>query len=305
MMDEASEREAFEAGSKANGCGDDLRYKTSCDEYVNLMTHSAWQAWKGRAAVPVVQPPEFQEVSWGVDSTMRPCKGMAVSEYAFREWAKANGVALVAPMARQEPKTDSVYPVQPSTEAATARDAARYEQDLWLRQLFALIEKWRDTRDGTPSKAEAWSALWKHAHNLGPHWRAREFAALSSTPAQGDGGTAARSTSEGCCGTPDRCKGGVCPYGVKHIYQGGCPDETQPGASDPECPACSARGNVQRHITDMLVAHRDMIDAQQRGDSAAEVLAVQRMEAARAAIAASGVGVADSKTQAPKGPDHG
>lgn len=43
--------------------------------------------------------------------------------------------------------------------------------------------------------------------------------------------------------------------------------------------------DVQRHITDMLVAHRDMIEAQQRGDSAAEVLAVQRMEAARSALA--------------------
>jgi hypothetical protein len=62
-------------------------------------------------------------------------------------------------------------------EAATERDAARYEQDIWLRDLFALIEAWRDTRDGTPSKAEAWSALWKHAHNIGPHWRSRAYLA--------------------------------------------------------------------------------------------------------------------------------
>lgn len=139
-------------------CLPDARYRT--------MLARLFDELLARAAVPVVQPPEFQEVSWGVDSTMRPCTGTAVSEYAFREWAKANGVALVAPMARQEPKTDSVYPVQPSTEAATARDAA-----------------------------------------------------------------------------------------------------------------------PQRHITDMLVAHRDMIEAQQHGDSAAEVLAVQRMESARSAVA--------------------
>ena len=101
--------------------------------------------------------------------------------------AEAAGLrAMLRAEARQEPKPDSSYPAQPTGDAATARDAARYEQDLWLRELFALIEKWRDTHDGTPSKAKAWSALWKHAHNLGPHWRAREFAALSSTPAQGD-----------------------------------------------------------------------------------------------------------------------
>lgn len=57
-----------------------------------------------------------------------------------------------------------------------------------------------------------------------------------------------------------------------------------------QCTAASAEcAATQRHITDMLVAHRDMIEAQQRADSAAEVLAVQRMEAARAAVAASGV----------------
>lgn len=39
-------------------------------------------------AKQAVQPPEFQEVSWGVDSVMRPCKSMAISEHAFREWAK-------------------------------------------------------------------------------------------------------------------------------------------------------------------------------------------------------------------------
>ena len=46
-----------------------------------------------------------------------------------------------------------------------------------------------------------------------------------------------------------------------------------------------ASAAVQRHITDMLVAHRDMIEAQQRGDGEAEVLAVRRMEAARSAVA--------------------
>jgi hypothetical protein len=51
-------------------------------------------------------------------------------------------------------------------------------------------------------------------------------------------------------------------------------------------PAASAEcAATQRHITDMLVAHRDMIEAQQRGDGEAEVLAVRRMEVARSAVA--------------------
>jgi hypothetical protein len=52
------------------------------------------------AAQPTVNPPEFQEVSWGVDSVMRPCLGMAVSEYAFRQWAKDVGIVLAAPVAQ-------------------------------------------------------------------------------------------------------------------------------------------------------------------------------------------------------------
>lgn len=46
-----AERKAFEAWSRANGYGGDLRRKLSCDEYVNLMTHGAWEAWKGRATL--------------------------------------------------------------------------------------------------------------------------------------------------------------------------------------------------------------------------------------------------------------
>lgn len=41
-----------------------------------------------------IDPPEFREVSWGVDSVMRQIKGMAVREYAFREWCEAHGIAL-------------------------------------------------------------------------------------------------------------------------------------------------------------------------------------------------------------------
>jgi hypothetical protein len=44
-----------------------------------------------QACIPA---PEFQEATWGVDATMRPCKSMAISKYAFREWAEANGIAL-------------------------------------------------------------------------------------------------------------------------------------------------------------------------------------------------------------------
>lgn len=45
-----------------------------------------------------VQPPEFQEANWGVDSVMRPCKSAAVSEYEFRRWAGKNGIALANDM---------------------------------------------------------------------------------------------------------------------------------------------------------------------------------------------------------------
>ena len=51
-------------------------------------------------AKQAVQPPEFQEVSWGVDSVMRPCKSMAISEHAFREWAKANSIVLASHAAK-------------------------------------------------------------------------------------------------------------------------------------------------------------------------------------------------------------
>jgi hypothetical protein len=66
---------------------------------------------KACAALPAAQPinpPEFQEVSWGVNSVMRPCLGMAVSEYAFRQWAQDVGVVLAAPVAAQP--TSGVQP---------------------------------------------------------------------------------------------------------------------------------------------------------------------------------------------------
>jgi hypothetical protein len=65
----------------------------------------------------------------------------------------------------------------PAGVAPVEAQSSTYEQDLWLRELFRLIEAWRDTRDGTPSKAQAWAALWKHGHNIGPHWRARAYVA--------------------------------------------------------------------------------------------------------------------------------
>lgn len=57
--------------------------------------------------------------------------------------------------------------------AAPAPTDDRHEQKLWLNELFTLIETWNSVRDGTPYKAEAWNALWKHAQNIGPGWRAR------------------------------------------------------------------------------------------------------------------------------------
>lgn len=55
----------------------------------------------------------------------------------------------------------------------------------------------------------------------------------------------------------------------------------------------NVRSDVQLHITDLLVAHRDLIEAQQGGDAEAEADAARRMETARAA--ASGVGGTDGR----------
>src|SRR3972149_6508231 len=45
---------------------------------------------------------------------------------------------------QQEPKPDSVYPVQPSSEAATARDAAlTLDQQYWLDRRADIIEALR------------------------------------------------------------------------------------------------------------------------------------------------------------------
>lgn len=49
---------------------------------------------RGVALPRAVNPPEFQEATWGVDSVMRPCKSMAITEYAFRQWAEDVGIVL-------------------------------------------------------------------------------------------------------------------------------------------------------------------------------------------------------------------
>lgn len=91
-------------------------------------------------AKQAVQPPEFQEVSWGVDSVMRPCKSMAISEYAFREWAETNGIALAlpAPIEQITPENTDGVPepvgINGLTEAETNATAS----------VFGL------TRDGVP-----------------------------------------------------------------------------------------------------------------------------------------------------------
>lgn len=169
-MNEASEREAFEAWVADCGCD----------------TDGAWSAWMARAAVQPQEPVAWMQIGAGpIHEGERFPRLTKPKEWNPEWWRFEPLYAAPQAEARQE-QPDSVHLTEPKGEAATARDAARYEQDLWLRELFRLIEAWRVLRDGIPSKAEAWSALWKHAHNLGPHWRAREFAALSSTPAQGD-----------------------------------------------------------------------------------------------------------------------
>lgn len=80
--------------------GNVLRF-TNLDEHADaLLKRRPADATPPRA----VQPPEFQEVSWGVDAVMRPVKGMAVSEYAFRQWAKDVGIVLAAGVSVLEPQ---------------------------------------------------------------------------------------------------------------------------------------------------------------------------------------------------------
>jgi hypothetical protein len=105
---EADERTEFETWAR--------QFKfdlTRCDPsyvnepYANEATDWAWLAYQAGRAAPsgieadgdggkgrVVPPPEFEEVSYGLDGVMRPVKGMAISEYAFRQWAMDVGIAL-------------------------------------------------------------------------------------------------------------------------------------------------------------------------------------------------------------------
>lgn len=41
-----------------------------------------------------------------------------------------------------------------------------------------------------------------------------------------------------------------------HIYQGSCPDEWQPDASDPECPACRSAQQAEQQRVDEFFARR-------------------------------------------------
>jgi hypothetical protein len=102
---------------------------------------------------------------------------------------EAYGFAAMSPRGRENINAaldliDTIRAEAAPAQAAATDDA--HEQNLWIRELLELARQWHATRDGTPSKAEAYSALWKHAHNIGPHWRARALLAQAS-PAQPSG----------------------------------------------------------------------------------------------------------------------
>lgn len=82
--------------------------------------------------------------------------------------------------ARHQKALDVAIELLSATAPTPSGAPADHEQSLWIRELLKLANEHSATRDGTPSKAEAWTALWKHAHNIGPHWRAR--AALAGAP---------------------------------------------------------------------------------------------------------------------------
>lgn len=70
-----------------------------------------------------------------------------------------------------------------SAEGGEAK--SHYEQQQWRGKLFNLMQDWHSTRDGAPSKAEAWNAIWSHVQNMGPGWRTREYLAASGEAKRG------------------------------------------------------------------------------------------------------------------------
>jgi hypothetical protein len=88
-------------------------------------------------------------------------------------------LGVAAPLARQEPKPDSVYPVQPSSEAATARDAWYGGSSMdasMLRNLLAVIH-------GDGGHYVAQHGIEKAAEDAEKLVAERFAASLSSTPA--------------------------------------------------------------------------------------------------------------------------
>jgi hypothetical protein len=72
---------------------DDMDYADYSQALDLIYAHAPTKRSDATDAVP---EPEFQEVSYGVDAVMRPVKGMAISDYAFRQWAKDVGIMLAA-----------------------------------------------------------------------------------------------------------------------------------------------------------------------------------------------------------------
>lgn len=154
-MNEASEREAFEAKwpMPPNCCWTGMGYGATSFNAWDAHAHIArWEGWKARAAVPAVQPKEpVAKVRITRNQDLYgPAAGV---EWVWYDLSKADALPagdyslyLAAPQAearQEQPKQpDSVYSAQPKGEEATARDAARYR---WLRdRLLAADFAWGD-----------------------------------------------------------------------------------------------------------------------------------------------------------------
>lgn len=88
-------------------------------------------------------------------------------------WRARAHELIMRNLARGLNRTKAADGVQPPSD---------HDQNEWIRELLRLAQSYALTRDGTPSKSEAWTALWKHAHNVGPHWRARAHLAGVRSP---------------------------------------------------------------------------------------------------------------------------
>jgi hypothetical protein len=251
------------------------------------------------------------------------------------------------PLARQEPKPDAVYPVQPSSEAATALDAWYGGSSMdasMLRNLLAVIH-------GDGGHYVAQHGIEKAAEDAEKLVAERFAASLSSTPAQGDGEpNAPRGVEQTepfwcheqshdrarCDAQCAECAEYDVPATVKDYLTDGVSMDGQP-MGDPHPADVHASGvalpREPQPVADVILVSGKVASCRERaghglpdgphalyaaagvgatadycatdGTCSCRKFSADPTNCGRRKELAAGVGASDSKTQAPKGPDHG